>query len=307
MEGSKSFLDRAEEVAQGNSDLQDILTKYKNKVAQRSAILKQFRDTRDATNTLANEMDEDIKKQVLILSDEIDEYARVFTAQKNFKESENILEAESKPNRAYYGKLSDENITTTEEILKFAMENMTPSNIRKVREFNEALDDLNKSKVLTGRQEKIIQRITGFDPYSIDLNDTDSLKIANAESKLASYYKAFSPKGLTESMQNLENGNKTVKETVEDLKNNPNVKLSNHFSYYEKTEIANRNKNKIENFDGGYIQPRLYDNNGQEKYINSKFVSLFNPKKENGRIVVDENGDIIPTTNVDKYKLYKEI
>ena len=307
MEGSKSFLDRAEEVVQGNSDLQDILTKYKNKVAQRSAILKQFRDTRDATNTLANEMDEDIKKQVLILSDEIDEYARVFTAQKNFEESENNLEAESKPNRAYYGKLSDENITTTEEILKFAMENMTPSNIRKVREFNEALDDLNKSKVLTGRQEKIIQRITGFDPYSIDLNDIDSLKIANAESKLASYYKAFSPKGLTESMQNLENGNKTVKETVEDLKNNPNVKLSNHFSYYEKTEIANRNKNKIENFDGGYIQPRLYDNNGQEKYINSKFVSLFNPKKENGRIVVDENGDIIPTTNVDKYKLYKEI
>lgn len=307
MEGTDSFIEKAEAVAGGDPLLEDLLDKYKKKVAERSAILKQFRDTRDATNTLANEMDSDIKKHVLLLSDEIDEYAREFSSKKGFEQAEKIEEAESRPNRAYFGALEDENLTTLEDKLKFAMDNMTPANLRKVREFNEALDDITKLRPISKRQQTLVERVTGTKLSDIDTSKFDQIKLDYAETKLAPYYRAFSPKGLTDTMLALEEGTKTVKEVVEALKNNPNVKLSNHFSYYEKSDIKYRNKNKLDSFDGGYSQPKLYDELGNEKYINKKFVQLFNPKREGGKIVFDEKGEITPTTNVEKYKLYKAV
>jgi len=301
---SQTFIQRAEELVASKPELQDALDSYKEKVAQRNNILKQYKDNRDTTNILANEMPQDVKQAILDLSDDIDEKARLFT---DLRASESEIEAESTPNQAYFGALRDNNLQTPREKLDFAMRNMTPANQRKVREFNDALDDHNKGKILSKRQESLIERILGLKPYELETSEIENYKLENAEKKLAAYYRAFAPKGLSELMQDLENGQKTAYEVMTALKNNPNVKMTNHYSYYEKTEVKDRNKNKIEGFIGGHAQPKLYDENGQEKYVNKDFVRMFNPKKENGRIVVDENGDIIPTTNQKKYEYYKAL
>lgn len=299
-DNSDSFINRIEDFsAKKGGSLDSKIKEYKDKVSKRNNILKRYKDSRNTTNTLAEAMSPEVKKKVVSLSDEIDDLARVFTSQKDFPKSEFEMEAETTPNEAYYGALNDENLNTEEEKLKFAMEHMTPSNEKKVRGLNDALDSLSKGKVLTTAEQKTVERATGLKLEQINLNRIGTYKLHFAEGKLAAYYKAFAPTGLSQAMRQMENGEKTVVEIVNDLKNNPNVKLSNHYSYYETSEIEGKNENKIADFAGGYIQPKL------SKYLNKDFVAMFAPKTENGQIIFDENGDIFPTVNEKKYEHYK--
>ena len=301
---NQSFINRAESFVVGNDALEEKLNQYKEKVQKRNSILKIYKDNRNLTNTLVESMPDEIKDRIISLSEDIDELSRYFSSQKTFPKSESEIEAESTPNEAYYGALNDANLNTDEEKLKYAMTHMTSSNLKKVRDFNDIMNSLVKGRVLTPNEQKIIERVTG---ENIDINRASEYKLKNAENKLASYYRAFAPTGLSEAMRQLNSGEKTALETLKTLKNNSDIKLSNNYSYYEKSEVEGRNKNKIDNFAGGYVQPKLYDTNGNAKYINQKFVNLFAPKTENGKIVFDENGDIIPTINQKKYEFYKVI
>ena len=307
LDGNKSFIDRVGDLVAQRPELEGKFRDLKHKIAKRNAILKSYRDSRNTTNTLADKMSENLKSSIILDSEHIDELSAFFRAQKEFEKVETEMDAESTPNTAYFGALSDNNITTTKDRLKFAMDNMTPSNQKKVREVNEALTNLSDNKVLTTREEKLVERATGLKPYEINKDDIEGYKVSYAEERLAPYYRAFSPTGLSETIEALDEGVITAVEAVESLKQNPDVKMSNHYSYYEKSEIEGRNPNRIDNFAGGFTQPKLYDAQGNAKYINHDFVKMFAPKTENGRIVFDENGDIIPTINEKKYELYKTV
>lgn len=299
-DNSDSFINRIESFAArkvGNLDIK--VEEYKEAVSKRNNILKRYKDSRNTTNIVSEAMSPEIKTKVITLSEEIDELARVFTSQKDFPKSETTVDAETTPNESYYGALRDGNLTTDDEKLEFAMNHLTPSTKKQVRNLNDALDNLNKGRVLTTPEINAIERATGLKPEQINLNRISTYKLHFAESKLAPYYKAFAPTGLSQAMRQMESGEKTVVEVVEDLKSNPDIKLTNHYSYYENSEIENKNEDKIADFAGGYVQPKL------SKYLNKDFVNLFAPKRENGKIVIDENGDIIPTINEKKYQYYK--
>lgn len=304
-DGQNSFINRAEAFATGKPEAEKKLEQYKEVLQKRNAILKLYRDTRNTTNTLAEEMTDDIRERVVSLSDTVDELAAYFSAFKDFPKGDEI-EAESTPNEAYFGALADKNRETDKEKLEYAMRHMTSSNLRKVRELNDAFSDLEKRRVLTSRQETIIERATGSNAYDINLNDIAKLKLTYAEGKLASYYRAFAPQGLSQLMRELESGEKSAFEVAQEINNNPDIKATNHFSYYEKSEVEGKNENRISNFAGGHVQPKLYDKNGNAtKYINKEFVEMFAPKTENGKIIFDENGEITPTKNQQKYEFYK--
>jgi hypothetical protein len=306
-EDSKSFKERAEEFVAENPEYEDKFEQYLELLTKRNNILKRFKNSRNASDTLADDMGTDFRKEILVLSNSIEEIASSLSSIKGFPEGSSLDVAESKPNQSYYGALTDYGYTTEEEKLKFAKENMTSNALRKVTEMESALDRLYKDKPLNKREQKIIEDFTGIELSEISKDEISSLKLQYAETKLAPYYKSFAPKGFSELMMELEQGNKSAVEVMEELKTNPNITLSNHYSYYEKTEVENRNPNRIQSFAGGFTQPRLYDSQGNEKYINKDFVEMFAPKKENGRIVFDENGNITPTKNQKKYEYYKLI
>lgn len=277
---------------------------YKDSLDKRKAILKQFQDSRNYTNILADEMPEDVRKSVLDLSESIDElYAELYkTFQKNTveemgEEAEKLSEVT--PNQAYYDALKDKGYTEISDKIDFALKNMTLTNRRRVERLRDALENFTRNRPITAANRKLIERIVGRE--DIIKEEVDDLVLKYAESKIAMYYKAFAPVGLAEFYSNLKNGNGSVFGLVNSLNNRDDVKVSNNFSYYEMGEIKFKNSNYREDFEGGSRQPKL------SQYSNSRFIQMFNPLRDSeNNPILDADGNIQAGSNKELFELYKE-
>lgn len=278
---------------------------YKNKLQARKAILKQYQDSRNFTNTMAEEMSVQQRDKVIELSEEIDrislELYTIFKGEANLSEDK-VAVSESTPNQSYYDTLADSRITTMEGKYDFTLKHMTLDNAKKVRQFSDALDDVLKGRRISEGHKELILKIVGINEIS-ELNNDDipAAKLKYAETKLAPYYKAFAPVGLQSFYSNLKNGTQNVYTLVTELNKRGDVKVSNNFSYYEMGEIKFKNPNYKEDFEGGAKQPKL------DQYLNQSFVKLFNPILDaNNNPILDNEGNIQPTTNQKLFSLYQE-
>ena len=280
------------------------INEYKEGLDKRKAILKKFQDSRNYTNILADEMSDDIRKNVLDLSERIDElYSELYkTFQKSTisemgEEAEKVSEVT--PNQAYYDSLKDKGITETSDKIDFALKNMTLTNRRRVERLRDALENFTKNRPITAASKKLIENIVGRE--DILKEEVEDIVLKYAESKIAMYYKAFAPVGLSEFYTNLKEGNGNVFGLVNSLNNRDDVKVSNNFSYYEMGEIKFKNSNYREDFEGGSRQPKL------SQYSNSRFVQLFNPKRDSeNNPVLDADGNMQANSNKELFELYKE-
>lgn len=279
---------------------------YKDKIKTRKAILKQYQDSRNYTNTMAEEMSTQQRARVIELSEDIDriylELYTVFKTSTPLEEEDKTIVSESTPNQSYYDALSDARITTTDAKYDFTLKNMTVDNAKKVRQFSDALDDVIKGRRVSEGHKELIKRIVGINEISeLNTDDIPAARLKYAESKLAPYYKAFAPVGLQSFYNNLKNGTQSVHTIVKELNKRSDIKVSNNFSYYEMGEIKFKNPNYKEDFEGGSRQPKL------SQYLNKDFIKTFNPilDKENNP-VLDNEGNIQATTNQKLFELYKE-
>lgn len=283
----------------------DKIKSYKDKLKTRKSILKQYQDSRNYTNTMAEEMSAQQKARVIELSEEIDrmslELYTIFKDKAALEEDKTIV-SESTPNQSYYDALSDARITKPDAKYDFTLKHMTVDNAKKVRQFSDALDDVIKGRRVSEGHKELIKRIVGINELSeLNTDDMPAARLKYAESKLAPYYKAFAPVGLQKFYDNLKNGTQNVHTIVTDLNKRGDIKVSNNFSYYEMGEIKFKNSNYKEDFEGGARQPKL------NQYLSSKFVSTFNPvlDSENNPIL-DNEGNIQATTNQKLFTLYQE-
>lgn len=300
-------LDLYEQDADAELDTLAHIEEYKKLLDKRKAILKQYQDSKNYTNTLSEEMSEEARKDVREMSGRIDElYSTLYS---KFKSSLQTTEegeedgggylAESTPNQSYYDTLSDGKLTDTSDKVDFCIKNMTSENARKVRRFQDALEQMASGRKITEANKKLIENITGR--TDILASEVDAIVLKYAESKLAAYYRAFSPEGLTEFYSALKNGTRDVFALVSSLNSRDDVKVSNNFSYYEMGEIKNKNKNYKEDFEGGSRQPKL------NQYSNDRFIQMFNPKLDSeNNPILDSEGNIQATTNKELFGLYKE-
>jgi hypothetical protein len=278
---------------------------YKDKLQSRKSILKQYQDSRNFTNTMAEEMSTQQRSKVIELSEEIDRMAvelyTIFKDKVSLGTEENRV-SESTPNQSYYDMLADARITTAEGKYKFALENMTVENAKKARQFSDALDDVLKGLRVSEGHKALILRTVGINELSeLNKDDIPAAKLKYAETKLAPYYKAFAPVGLQNFYDQLKNGNQNVYTLVTELNKRRDVKVSNNFSYYEMGEIKFKNPNYKEDFEGGSKQPKL------SKYLNKNFVDLFRPVLDaDNNPILDNEGNIQATTNQKLFSLYKE-
>lgn len=303
--GMASKLDEYLNSSEAENTYIDLIEGYKQETEERKQIIKRYQDSKNYTNILASEIPAATKQKILELSESIDKsYALLYSKFKDTLTSSDDPEnrqVESTPNQAYREALKDNKKTTPKEKLDFAMKHMTPDNRKKVSRFMDALDDLKAGKFVSENLKMLISNNIDGSLDDISTVDIDAVKLRYAESKLAVYFRAFSPIGLEDFYTNLLESNSSVYNLVTNLNNKDNIKVSNNFSYYEIGEIKNKNKNYKENFEGGNRQPKL------SKYLNPRFVQKFNPilDRENNPIL-DKDGNIQVTTNQKLFELYKE-
>ena len=301
-----SVIDRAENDPNTELDTRLTIATYKKYSNQRKAILKQYQDSRNYTNTMAEEMPDNIKEEVIRLSEEVDRlYNNLYNKFKeelpNKEDEQQPLSYESKPNQAYYEALEDERLTEDKEKeYEFVLKHMTKDNKQRVANFSEALSLLKRGRFLTESQTFMVENITGLTIDEILPEEHQDLKLDYAKKKLAPYYRAFAPQGIEEFYNNLRNSNESVLDLAKELNQNDNVKLSNNFSYYEVGEVKFKNKNYIENFEGGPKQPKL------ARYLNQKFVDTFGPILDANNNPILKDGEIQVTKNEKLYEVYRE-
>jgi len=300
-----SVIDRVEKDSKTEMDTLMAISTFKKYSNQRKAILKQYQDSRNYTNTMAEEMPENVKLEVIRLSEDIDRlYNGLYNKFKDELPERDVevpLAYESKPNQAYYEALDDERITgDKEKEYDFILKHVTKDNKQKIANFSEAIGLLRRGRFLTESQRFMIENVTGLAAEEILPEEFDNIKLDYAKKKLAPYYRAFSPKGIEEFYDKLKNSDENILDLAKELNENENVKLSNNFSYYEVGEVKFKNKNYIDSFEGGMKQPKL------KQYLNQKFVDTFGPilDVENNPILKD--GEIQVTKNQKMYDLYKE-
>ena len=281
---------------------------YRENIQTRKAILKQYQDSRNFTNTMVEEMTDKQRAELIRLSEEIDS---AFYELSSILRKDNFLEGEieeptteTTPNQAYYDALSDADITSKDKMIEFAISNMTRDNARKVRKFSDELEGALRGRAVSNSVSEAFERLTGSSIDSVTLSRelVDNVKLQHAENKLAVYYKAFAPIGLRDFYNTLKNSNSSVSGLVSNLSERQDVKVSNNFSYYEIGEVKYKNPNYREDFEGGPKQPKL------SKYLSKEFVDTFNPVLDSNNIpVLDADGNIQATKNQKLFELYKEL
>jgi hypothetical protein len=279
---------------------------YRKILDTRKSILKQYQDSRNFTNTLASEITEADKRHIIELSSSIDDKYAILTSLFKTENYDELGEKpfEVTPNQDYYEALQDEGIEKdTDKRFDFAMKHMTPDNAKRVRAFGDTLENFLANKYTTDNQRLLIQKIAGgLDLSTLVKEDLGNLKVQYAESKLAPYYRAFSPVGLDAFYKELRESNKSVHSIVANLNlTRSDIKMSNNFSYYEATNLKQKNDNYKENFEGGMQQPKL------SQYLNPRFVEMFNPVLDaNNNPVLDVNGKMTVRGNQKLYALYED-
>lgn len=298
-------LDLYEQDPEAEQDIVDKIYEYKESLDRRKAILKQFQDSRNYTNILSEDMSDEARKKIIDLSERIDElYSELYkTFQSSVSQEEMGEEAERlsevTPNQSYYDALKDKGKVDVLDKVEFALENMTLTNRRRVERLRDALENLTRNRPITAANRKLIQNIVGRE--DIIKEEVNDIVLKYAESKIAMYYKAFAPVGLSEFYNRLKNEDEKVFGLVSSLNSRDDVKVSNNFSYYEMGEIKFKNSNYREDFEGGSRQPKL------SKYSNSKFIQMFNPQLDSeNNPILDADGNIQATTNKELFELYKE-
>lgn len=304
-ESMMTFLDAYSQKPDSEQAWVDKINAYKNQLKTRKAILKQYQDSRNYTNTMAEEMSVQQREKVIALSEDIDRISLdLYTIFKKevVADEDKVIMSESTPNQSYYDALSDARITTPDAKFEFSIKHMTRDNAKKVRQFSDALDDVLKGRRVSEGHKELILRTVGINELSeLNTDDIPAARLKYAESKLAPYYKAFAPVGLQNFYNNLKNGTQNVHTLATELNKRGDIKVSNNFSYYEMGEIKFKNPNFKEDFEGGAKQPKL------SQYLNQNFVNTFNPimDSENNPIL-DSEGNIQATSNQKLFGLYKE-
>lgn len=284
------------------------INEYKRMLDKRKSILKQYQDSRNFTNTIADEMTESTKALVRDLSENIDiMYQRLmgkFGEQLPQTDVNQEKPYESTPNQAYYEALQDEGIENdSKKRFDYALKHMTADNAKRVRAFGETLSDFIKGKFVTDNQKLLIQRVSGLtDLNDLVTEDIERLKLEYAETKLAPYFRAFAPAGLNEFYKNLRESQASIYDLVSRMNaSREDVKMSNNFSYYEVADLKGKNENYKEDFEGGNKQPRL------SQYLNPRFVQMFNPVLDsNNNPVLDKDGKMKVKSNQKLYDLYHD-
>jgi len=248
---SKAFFEENENIDifeefENDDAVKDKIVAYKEALRSRRAVINQFRDPNNAVNTLAEDMPESVKNDILSKSEDIDRMSSeifMYIKGKNKRKADNLEEevvrASTGANEAFHGAIEDLGLTSFQQKLDFTLKHMTASNRKRVQEFADAVKlGLNTDK---------------FSGYPA----SEEGVLQFAQTKLLPYYASYAPVGLQEFYNKIRNTSEKVSDLIEDLNEDPNVRLSVSYDYLDTTNTDILNKDRDADFKGGYAQPSL--------------------------------------------------
>jgi len=288
LSNKESIINRLDRVLDKNNELKDNIDDYnrlkentdklKILLEKKSDILKQFQHSIDPSEIDTNNM-YSVTKNLLkqIEGDLQDVFYNINNILYKYDENsvtENITE--NTINNSYLKELKESNLPE----YKFILENVTTKDYDRIEGFRILLNDIknNKGNVnISSSYRGYLENLIGEN--DIDNNivkdyitnlSIDELSINFGKTKLLPYFKRFAPKGYDELLTNLKNGKISVNDVINDIKENKGVgqflEVDTKFSWKEDTtdnEVLN--PDYIENFEGGYHQPKW------SKYKNKNF------------------------------------
>ena len=260
---TQGFLDRLEQV----DGAEEVADKIRTAFTKRKQMLKQYQDS---TDTMVSEMSTAVKTEILSLTNQIDtlflEGSRMMG---DTRTDEEVSEptTENTPNESYYN--ATKNMSKQERI-QFILENTTETNKQKINEFIYATDNAAKGGILSKSKQRQFNKF--------DKGSKEDTQLAFAESRIAPYYVRFAPIGFSEYQKKLEKSSESVFSIANEMNADPNLQLTNNFSYYTTKDQAYRNKNFKADFEGGFFQPKI------SEFKNQKFEEMFSPTIVGGEV-----------------------
>lgn len=307
----------------GFKEAYDELISYQN---SRRELLKRYKDSKNASNTLASKMPSSVQDRIKELSKAIGDKRKEMFLLIGVKASEFQLDptVESDINEDYKNQLRDLGIEKNKlERLAFAKKHMSSDATFNLVE--SSLEMLKLGTDLTPFMENILGKALGNISISVSDVQSEINAIANsnkskfdkdvevrelisgylvdmAEKRLAPYYKAITPKGVSDLMTQLQTTT-NINQTISDL-NKAGVNMRVNQSYYETlAPNPDLNVNYKKGFLGFKAQPKLsmFFNNEFEKKLN---VTV---KRVNGEPVFDEYGIPEVVSSNPLFEAYKEV
>lgn len=227
--------------------------------------------------------------------------ASKYTSDIEIEEQDITSRGTSSANKSYITALKEEDafaLDTEQESVQldklkkefeFAKQHMTEENRKSIERSMDIVDAFLRGDRITVPSS--IERI--LDENSLepnDLNDTSFYVFVMQNlirGKVLPYYKKFSPEGSELEMEAIENGEGKLGDIIKDL-TSKYLEISPNYSFFDKELDNNRNDKFIEDYQGGYLQPKA------EKYSSKQFKDLF------GTVV---NG--VSSKNQNLYEAYK--
>jgi len=310
---------RDAEVSEEDSYVVDeIAFQLENALNERSDILRKYQKLGNPAETDVPVMSLAAKQRVQELDTEI---------QKGFQQANQILrrngveevqeaqvETENTVNQSYFDDLLDSGIKQSEigtiKEADFLYKNISSDDQVNVTKFIRKIEDLQSGTTdnIEPKYARFFQSYFGLseelseDEFydevvdrlnSPEFKNTAKLEIAYGRTKLYSYYKRFAPKGYSEFVKALNNGDINPSRLVNDRQAlqeeypvTQYVEITPNYTWNENTTENERNENFDANWEGGQYQPK------QSKYRNENYYNRFN---------FDGQGN--PTQNLEDFQL----
>lgn len=242
---------------------------YKILNARRANLLNKYRDPKNGANILYHQMNSNTLRTIRDLTDELSELRRDLFVDNTFGDDVEFAE-----NEAYRGALRDLGIAgDVDAELDFALQHVPSGKKSRANSIISILDQIAKGKAITDFDRNTVIKEFSSDPNGIDLDllktDPDYLaesKLTVAKKRMAPYFKATVPVGVTGLMERLYSSVDTreIISILDQLDKTDGLRLSMHYSYYEGSTIE-YNPEYNQNFIGANVQP---------VFKNSKFETV---------------------------------
>ena len=223
----------------------DRIKEYKDLLKQRRNLLKQYKDSKNSVNTNVDLMPEGVKQQIRQLSESIDvKSSQIFMYIKGKGGEVQERRASVNANEAFFGRMEDLNLQSTEEKLDFAMQNMTSTNREKISSLLGALE----SNSLNDKMKNLLE------PYG----ETKEGILEYAQTRLLPYYSSYAPIALQDFYRKVRTTNEPLSKLVSELEKSEDVRMSVSYDYMDNSGSNDMlNPLREVDFKGGIAQPSL--------------------------------------------------
>ena len=185
---------------------------------------------------------------------------------------ENQTDTVSSVNDAYFKKLEDLGIEIDlsqspaeirkqlKEEIDYATQHMTESNRNEVNMAMESLRvfEMGFTNELSPEVVRVANSLGIHDIQNIGMPEIVKITHNIVRSRLLPYYTRFAPQQYNDFMRELTTGNQPVADMLTELSGRYNyVQVNPNYSYFDSMQNKNINPNFVEDFEGGYLQPKL--------------------------------------------------